>query len=218
MFPNKSTKKMNSIKKIGVALFTTVALSASAQHDVKFNFSNALLYEINLSYEYLLSDYATIGAFGGYAYDFPDVANPNTYAYFGPEFRYYVSPKNGADRFFIGAYASYKAGNATLQLEESGRDINQEPIWFWEESRAHYTKAVFGLTVGSKWVVKDAFVVGVFGGFGRNLHFQYNDDDFVSHENMFVPDSYKTSVDMLGNSSRYWDFRVGVNIGWRLGK
>jgi hypothetical protein len=209
---------MKKLKLLSLSILCSLGTSVYAQQDVKVNISNVFLYEFNVNYEYLLNEYATVGGFGGYVYDFPGVDNPNQYWYLGPEFRYYVSPKNGADQFFIGLYSRIKSGKTYVDFYESGMSTNGfDYLNFYQNDQVNYTKLGIGFTCGGKWIAKNGFVYGVFGGIGRNLFANYDESSFVSHRDQFDPNSYYTSTDNY-NDSKYWDFRIGFNVGWRLGK
>ncbi len=208
---------MKRLKLLVIAAFLT--LSGFAQHDIKLNITNVFLYEFNVNYEYLLNEYATLGGFGGYAYGFPGVEEPNKYFYVGPEFRYYVSPKNGADRFFIGLYSRVKVGSSYLTQTENGTPIN-DPfgyLSYYQTEEVDYFKLGLGVSLGGKWVTKTGFVYGVFGGIGRNVVSNYDETAFVNHESEFNPDSYYKDT-YSDYDTQYWDFRIGFNVGWRLGK
>jgi hypothetical protein len=209
---------MKKLQLLTLVLASALSFSMHAQHDVKINITNVFLYEANINYEYILNDYATIGGLGGYVYDFPDVSDPNKYWYVGPEFRYYVSPKNGADRFFIGLYSRFKSGSAYVNFNESGlASDGSQYLYYYQEDKTDYTKLAIGFTLGGKWINRNGLVYGVFGGVGRNLFASYDESSFDSHESEYDPNSYFTSTSS-NRDNRYWDFRIGFNVGWRFGK
>jgi len=189
-----------------------------AQQDLKFNISNVFIYEANISYEKSLNDFLTLGGFAGFAYGLPDNDEANKYVYLGPELRYYVAPKNGADQFFVGVYSRAVSGNALITFEESGLSlVNGWYDYYYQTERVNYFKLALGFTLGSKWVTKNGFVYGVFGGLGRNIIHAYDETSFEPHTKYFQLDTYSSSI-RNENDSKYWDFRIGFNVGWRFGK
>jgi len=191
----------------------------SAQNDLQINLSNVLVYEIDFNYEHVLSDYATVGGMIGYVYDFPGESYPATYFYIGPEIRYYVAPKHGADRFFIGAYFRYKNGETHSVYEESGETSSGYYGYYSQDIIEEYNKLAFGFTVGSKWMAESGFLYGLYAGIGRNIIADYSSTSSVdSHEDEFIPDTYHSHVYSYSKDSEYWDFRVGFMVGFRLGK
>lgn len=206
------------MKKKLLILCFTASFSMFAQQDLQINISNIFIYEANVSYDYALNDFVSVGAFGGYAYGLPDNQTANKYLYLGPEVRFYVSPKNGADRFYVGFYSRASSGNAQVSFEESGFSIiDGYYTTNYQSDRVDYFKLAMGFTLGSKWVTESGFTFGVFGGLGRNLIHNYDETSFNSHPGLFQPGTYSTSISN-NNDSKYWDFRIGFNVGWRFGK
>ena len=208
------------MKKIIIAFFLLLTIGpARAQSDVQINLSNLLIYETELSYEKVLSDYVTFGGMVGYVYDFPGISYPVNYFYIGPEFRYYVAPKYGADRFFVGAYMRYKDGYHTAVFEENGQTPNGEWKYYDQMAKFEYSKLAVGFTIGSKWMAKTGFLYGGYIGVGRILYSDYSpQSDVTSHEDEFTPETYYSYTYSYSNDSEYWDFRVGFMIGYRIGR
>lgn len=210
---------MKNIKSALLVVFTCLSIAGFAQHEVKLNVPNALLYEFNVSYEYGLRDNLSLGAFTGYVYGFPDQSNDTRFFYLGPEVRYYVSERNGLDRFYFGFYSRLKTGYTQARFNESGFNSNTgEYLNFSQSEQQDYFKVAVGFTIGGKWITRDGFVFGVFGGIGRNLIANYDETAFVSHADQFDPNDYYTDTYTADIDSPYWDFRVGFNLGWRFGK
>ena len=219
---------------IALSLLITLSFSAVAQtHDIKINASNALLFEIMGAYEYGLNDNMSVSLFGGYNYGLPVYAQDEYdrqfqkfmhFGYIGPEFRYYVSPRKGCDGFFFGGYMRYKTGYVDTWLSQSGtlkQNAPQYPYYpngyyYYEGlTKQDFNKLAIGFTLGGKWVVNKGFIIGVFGGFGRNLFANYSDIPELIDPIYFEGDEYHY-IERSVWDSRYWDFRFGFNLGWRL--
>ena len=210
------------MKKLFRVLIFTFGIGASpflnAQSDIKLNVSNAIIYELNVMYEYTLSDNMSISAFGGYVYGLPEIEETVKYLYIGAEFRYYVSPKLGADGFYFGGYTRYKNGYSKGHIEESGILLDGGGYNYNEQKLdVDFNKLAFGFSLGSKWVTRSGFVFGFFGGLGRNLYADYKESsDYSSREHLYVPGTYQANVVKSSLDSRYWDWRMGFNIGFRI--
>lgn len=198
------------------ALLFLTNLRVSAQQEIFLNVSNVFLYEFNMSYENALNDNLTIGGFGGYVYGFPEQSYENKFWYLGPEVRYYPTPRFGADRFFFGFYTRIKNGYAESEFTETGQLIStgQYESYYWMGTQ-DYTKVSVGLTLGGKWITSNGLTYGFFGGFGRNLFSSYTEVDYTSNESLFIPGTYYSST-YAGTDSKYWDVRLGFNLGWRF--
>ncbi len=102
------------------------------------------------------------------------------------DYRYYVSPREGADRFFVGGYGKF--GNLVITEEETG---NQTAL----------NRVAIGLTAGHKWVYGSGFVLDLFGGFGKAfLNGETGNEIF---------DRAITAISLF-------DVRVGIGVGWRF--
>jgi hypothetical protein len=212
--------KQNTMKRTSLLLSLLVSLAANrafAQQEIYLNVSNAILYEINLGYEKALNDNLALGGFGGYVYGFPDQYLATKFWYIGPEVRYYVSPKYGADRFFFGFYSRIKSGFAETEFYESGYSIqNGQYLSISNTQNQDYFKLAVGFTLGAKWVTRKNLTYGVFAGFGRNLVASYDETSFSTNEDLFQPETYYTSYYRSDLDSEFWDVRVGFNLGWRF--
>ncbi len=199
-------------------VFSFAANRAFAQQEIYLNVSNALFYEINAGYEKALNDNLALGAFGGYVYGFPDQYLATKFWYVGPEMRYYVSPKYGADRFFFGFYSRIKSGFAETEFTENGQDINNPQQWlsFSSTQNQDYFKLAVGFTLGAKWVTRKNLTYGFFAAFGRNLVASYDESSFTTNEDLFYPGSYYVYTYRSDLDSEYWDLRLGFNLGWRF--
>jgi len=198
-----------------IALLFLLSLKVSAQQEISINASNLFLYEFNMSYEFAINDNLAFNGFGGYVYGFPEQSYENKFWYIGPEVRYYPAPRYGADRFFFGFYARYKDGYSKSEIYESGQlKSTGQYESFYEMANQEYTKVAVGLTLGAKWITSKGLTYGFFGGCGRNLISSYS-DAYTSHKDLFEPGTYYMDR-YSGSDSKYWDVRLGFNLGWRF--
>jgi len=192
------------LKKLSVILFAALLSgNAIAQNELSLNVSNLLINEANITVEHAFSDYVSLVGFASYVYGFPPTENMeflNTNFYFGPEMRYYVSPLNGIDRFFIGVYLKQAFGNVSVNDEYN---YYYGPSEFSNQSSA-YSKMAFGLNLGAKWVTQNNLLFGLNLGFGRNIYTQFNNENFK--------DYYFNS----NGFNEFYDFRIGFNLGYRF--
>ncbi len=182
-----------------------IATNLSAQTELSLNISNLLINEANVTYEKGLNDYLSFGAFASFVYDLPPTDNNqfiNKNFYFGPEIKYYVSPKKGFDRFYIGFYLKESIGTVSL---------NDNYYYYWdyppidvENQSSAYSKLAFGLNLGAKWVAENNIIYGLNFGVGRNLYTNYENEDFRD----YYFDQRPAAED--------FDFRIGFNIGYRF--
>jgi hypothetical protein len=192
------------IKKLSLFLFAALLSGkAIAQTELSLNVSNLLINEANVTLEKGLSDNFSLVGFASYVYGFPPTDNMefiNTNFYFGPEVRYYVSPVNGIDRFFIGVYLKEAIGNISQ---------NDQYYYFYDPSQfrnqsSSYSKLAFGLSLGAKWVTRSNVLFGLNMGFGRNIYTEFSNENFR--------DYYFNS----NGFNEYYDFRIGFNLGYRF--
>lgn len=188
-------------------LFASLILATTAfsQTEVSLNISNLLINEANVTYEKSINDYFTIGAFASYVYDLPPTENNqfiNRNFYFGPEVRYYVAPKNGFDRFFIGLYLKESIG--TVSFNENYYYYYYDNSSPPENKSSAYSKLAFGINLGSKWVARNNIVYGLNFGIGRNL--------YSSFENEAMKEYYFNQSPAAEN----FDFRFGFTVGYRF--
>ena len=122
--------------------------------------------------------------------------------------------------FFLGLYMRYNSGQASSSVYESGyltgSNMYESLYTDYEED---FNALAIGFMLGSKWVTKQGFVFGFFGGFGRNIFSNFDEYEGKGpHYQLFDPDSYYYYVERYGAINQFWDWRIGFNIGWRLGK
>jgi hypothetical protein len=194
-------------------------LPAQGQIEPQINFSNLLFYEANGLLEYGINNNTSVTGMVGYVYGFPDAAEPNKYFYVGAEYRLYVAPKHGIDRFFLSFYTRYKTGYYPGGLSEEGilKGSNfYESIY--SNGNVNHQKLTIGITLGSKWKSPSGFIYGFFIGGGRNVISQYSSNQIVSNEVLFIPETYQARWSGSQWDNEDWDFRFGITIGWRIEK
>ncbi|MCV9385687.1 DUF3575 domain-containing protein [Reichenbachiella ulvae] len=196
-------------------------LSAQAQQDFQINLSNLILYEAAASHEVALSPNATLSAFGGYVYGFPG-QDEHRYYYIGPELKFYPFPTTkGADLFFVGVYGRYKSGYTETDFYEYG-EIPGTPDYLDNNQTqdVDFQKFAFGFDIGIKWITDSNIVFSFNTSLGRNAYYNYDYDvfDAESIENQVNSSTYENSYSSTsGLDSKYWDFRIGLNVGYRFG-
>ena len=136
---------------------TTMVATAQTTVDAKVNVGSLLTGGANVAADFGLSDNISLSA--GLAYSslgFRIGDEDSGFRYrstrFIPEFRYYLNPREGADRFFLGAYG--KIGQVTA----NDTDSNEKETG---------TRGALGILLGHKWVAPSGVVVELNGGLGR---------------------------------------------------
>lgn len=209
-------------KTIAVLCLTWLAhLSAQAQQDFQINLSNLILYEAAASHEIALNKNTTVSAFGGYVYGFPGQED-HRYYYLGPEIKFYPFPTTkGADLFFIGIYGRYKSGYTETEFYEYGDLLTNSGFTDqYQTQDVDFQKFAFGFDIGIKWITDSNIVFSFNTSLGRNAYYNYDYDVFEagSIENLVTPSSYESDYSSTsGLDSKYWDFRIGLNVGYRFG-
>lgn len=172
----------------------TLSFTASAQIDAKLNFGQAITGGIGVAAEFGLSYQSSLS--GGLSYattkanvDFGSGSNEYKYARFRviPEYRFYVSPDYGADRFFVGAY-----GKVVLITASSDNDPDEYD----------FTRGVLGILTGYKWVTDSGLMFELNAGVGGGKLFNDDKDDVLATR-------------VLGAVSGI-DARLGLIVGYRF--
>lgn len=141
-------------------LLAVFSLSLSAQIDAKLNAGSAIFGGLGLAADFALNEQSSFSAGLGYASTKADVilgSNESEYKFTRfriiPEYRYYLSPDQGADNFFVGGYGKLSFVNAS-----DSNDSNDDST----------TIGALGILFGNKWVSESGFVFELNGGVGRN--------------------------------------------------
>ncbi len=141
-----------------VALF--VVGSAFAQFEVKVNPIGLLFGGLSVSGEYILNDNMGVEASLRFASNtFADVKTNGFGA--GAAYKYYFSPENGADKFYVYGYLNYAGGKGT-----SSTDVTLT-----------YSKIAAGFGAGYKWVADSGLLFDIGFGIGRNLNSNWDWSD-----------------------------------------
>ncbi|MDP1725176.1 MAG: DUF3575 domain-containing protein [Bacteroidota bacterium] len=204
----------NIIKKtLGATILSIFSLmSANAQtHDISLNLAPIAFSNYSGNYFFNLTDKTAVGGVIGYqnlemtsTSSFSTTPLKYTYGgfYLAPEGRYYFNPSDANDGYFIGGYLKFRSmgtsGNAL-----SGLDIDGT----YKEYDSRNTGISLGLTSGRMFVTDFGLTISTWAGIGYYL---YDKETFT---NNFKPDptfSLDTNLPSL-------DFRVGINVGYRIG-
>ena len=140
---------------------------------------------IDVSYEYLINKESSFGV--DLQFGFDENNNVDTYRNFSitPNYRVYFSNKY-ARGFFIEGFGMLH------RYKDYYYDYNSDS---YNYDSKNITEFSLGISVGGKWVTKSGFVTEIFGGIGRNLLNNYDDDGF-------------DPINIAG--------RIGVSIGKRF--
>lgn len=176
-------------------LMAVCSLTASAQIDAKLNVGSALFGGLGVAADFGLSEKSSFSAGLGYANTKATVSfgtDESEYKYgrfrIIPEYRYYFNPREGADRFFVGAYGKLTFITASDNLETT-EDYNA-------------TRGALGILVGNKWVSESGFLFELNLGLGRGA---------------ILGDSEEgTEESNVLNAVGGIDFRLGIIAGYRF--
>ncbi|MEM9930231.1 MAG: DUF3575 domain-containing protein [Bacteroidota bacterium] len=162
--------------------------SLSAQVDAKLNVGSFIFGGLGVAADFSLSENTSLSAGFGYANtDFGSDAFNYKVTRIIPEFRYYLNPERGADKFFVGGYGKLSFTTAEDEVDNTSVDA---------------TRGALGILFGNKWVTDGGFLFELNMGLGRGTTFGDGDgeDDF---EDAF-------------NTLTAFDFRLGIIAGWRF--
>lgn len=144
-------------KLIILACGLMLSSTLSAQLEVKANPLGLLFGNFNALVEKGMSDNFGLEGQVGFAFRDNSLSNVN-YKYsalgLGVAGKYYLNPREGWDRFYVGGYARFGAGNWKV---DGGTD----------DQKYKSTRLSLGLIVGQKWVSEGGFVFEVGAGAGR---------------------------------------------------
>lgn len=164
------------------------SLSASAQVDAKLNVGSLIFGGIGVAGDFALSEKSSLSAGLGYA---STKFGSDVYRYSNfriiPEYRYYLNPNLGADRFFVGGYGKITFLTGKEIDNGGGEDISG-------------TRGALGILFGNKWVSDGGFVFELNMGIGRGTIFGKD-----------------TEVEAALSLITALDFRLGIIAGYRFG-
>ena len=142
------------------------------KYEIKLNaFSLIVFSSLDVSYEYLLNKDSSFGV--GVFYNFNDINDdlyyPKKFS-LTPYYRWYFSETRFARGFFVegfGMLNTYEDNEYSYYYDNNGNYIdNSEPL--------KETDFALGISVGGKFIIKSGFTAEVYGGVGRNL---FNNDN-----------------------------------------
>lgn len=197
-----------------------LSASSQAQSDVKVNFLGLLFNQYQFGYEHVLNEEMSVGGWISFSkWDFETttfdingntITEETTYNGFSliPNYRFYFSPDDDAEGFFVEAYMKY------LNRKATGLDwsIYNEQTFTWEnvEYERKENSLALGLGVGRKWVTDAGFFFETFGGLGKTL------TDNTTYSEQAVEDAAAESDEFFESNIPSIDFRLQLNIGWRF--
>ncbi|MFK8163212.1 MAG: DUF3575 domain-containing protein [Lewinella sp.] len=170
-------------------LLAVFSFSLSAQVDAKLNVGSLIFGGLGVAADFSLSENTSLS--GGIGYAANDFGSDNfkyTNLRLIPEFRYYLNPDRGADKFFVGGY-----GKLTFVTAKDKAD----------NSEVDATRGALGILFGNKWVTDSGFMFELNMGLGRGTVFGGADDD----------NEFEATFEAISGL----DFRLGIIAGWRFG-
>ena len=222
-------KKVSTFLKASiVAIAVFASTGASAQIDIKANLLGLAFNDYGLSGEYSISESMSVqlgmmysvNKFGASS-SLADVNSDIKWTGFKviPSFRFYFSPDDPTEGFFVEPYLRYKSQkrsgmSANIPVDANG---DYDENWVNNTNTVKYenreytnrrTKVGFGLAIGKKWVHDAGFVFETFAGFGKNA------DSEVKYSDTDVQDYYKDII-TFDNPIKI-HARLGVSLGWRF--
>lgn len=170
------------------SLLALLSFSATAQTDAKLNVGSAIFGGLGIAADIGLSENMSVAPGIAYAsnnFGIDDFNYSNIRLI--PEFRYYLNPRKGADRFFVGGYGKLGFITATDKADDT---------------KSSATRGALGLLFGNKWVADSGFLFELNLGLGRATVFGEADGD----ANFAEAFSSITNVDL----------RIGIIAGYRF--
>ena len=169
-------------------LMAAFSFTATAQVDAKLNVGSLIFGGIGVAGDFAINEKSSLSAGLGYA---STRFGSDVYRYSNlriiPEYRYYLNPEKGADRFFVGGYSkiTFLTGK---EIDNSGGE------------KIPATRAALGILFGNKWVSDSGFLFELNLGLGRATIFGEDET---------------TEAALLAITAL--DFRLGIIAGYRFG-
>ncbi len=157
------------------AIFTQVA---TAQIEVKINPVGLLFSRVSANVEFVVSD--DFGVEGSPFIDFLslDLGDGDKYKTFSTGLmgagKYYFGPRDGADRFYAGAYLRFRGGKYTVENGDDSDSFTR-------------TRLAVGLLTGYKWVSRKNVVFEIGFGLGRSITDNIKTNDGFSEDVADIP-------------------------------
>jgi hypothetical protein len=165
--------------------------------DATINPISILFADINMGVDFKVNDNFSIGASAGYGrgdlWGLVDSRETVPVMLIG---KYYVSPKHGADRFYVDGFGRYVTRRIQASYEGENQNIPDKVDF-------RRTQVGLGFGIGYKAVSEKGFVFDIGTGIGRALY--SHDSVNVSEEDYKIPELFRTIA----------FFRIGV--GYRFG-
>lgn len=207
-------KKLTLIAAVAASCILSTAKAQT--HDVSLNLAPIALSNYSANYLFNFADEMSVGSVIGYQNFEITGTGTGTGAsstiayksfYIAPEFRYYFNPDEGNDGFFAGAYLKYRnagtTGDVNIGELEDGTLVNYD-----EKNNG----LALGIMTGRLWQTRIGLNFSIWSGFGYYLF------DVTSYTNGYDPEK---DPSVFGASATTnlpaLDFRLGVNVGYRIG-
>ena len=186
-------------------------ISSEAQHDIKINVLGLLYSNYSGSYEYVLNKRSGINLTAGY-FTTPRILKgiiETGYSATGValEYRYYFNESEiDASGFWVSPYMKYsrkkyKSIPADVSVDSVSVDI---PITDYTSQ-----KLTLGAALGVKFAINNMIIIGGYLGTGRAIYTK----EYISNESLT-----EEQKDFLNKLDSKWQFRLGINVGFRISK
>lgn len=210
-----------------VAIAVFVSTGASAQIDLKVNLLGLAFNDYGVYGEYSISENmsAQLGLMYsknklGLSSSLGDTEIEQIYTGFKviPSFRFYFSPDDPTEGFFVEPYVRFKTQKASGLSASVPVDASGDYDENWannsnnkvEEVNYHTnrSKGGFGIALGKKWVHDAGFVFETYAGFGKNSATK------VKYSDTRVQEYYGDIITITNPIKVH--ARLGVSLGWRF--
>jgi hypothetical protein len=190
------------------AAFCTMHLANAQTHDVSLNIAPIIFSNYSVNYSFNFEEDMSVGAVIGYQ-NFKLTTGSTEYAfkgiYIAPEFRYYFNPDEGNDGFFAGAYLKYRnlgtSGEPYIGQLEDGTVVDYDQ---------KNNGLALGIMTGKLWQTRIGLNFTFWSGIGYYLF------DKTKYTNSYNPDKDPSVISVSTNLPSL-DFRLGINVGYRIG-
>jgi hypothetical protein len=205
----KISQTMKQFKTLAIAAALFGCTVANAQtHDVSLNLAPMVLGNYSLNYSFNFQEDMSAGTVIGYQ-NLKIDDGTTTYSYKGfyvaPEFRYYFNPDEGNDGFFAGGYLKYRnmgtEGEPYIGVLEDGTDVLYD---------TKNSGLALGILTGKLWQTRFGMNITIWSGIGYYLI------NKTTYTNSYNPDTDPYLTTTYTNLPTL-DFRLGLNIGYRIG-
>lgn len=197
-------------KEIIVFLFLSFFTGSivKAQHDIDINAAGIFYKNFGIDYEYVINDQIGAGLSFTYAQNTLGMSIPSGVDFSAfeivPEFKFYPTPSQGADKFFVSAYLKYKSA----KWEDMSYLINKEEAFY----DMTYSGTAMGFQLGYKMLFRSSFYLEASVGMGRYLFTNWDDTGDKKYKL-----SDDENNDYNDNFMFNWDLRFALGLGYRFG-